>query len=930
MAGEAKEGAAMSGVTRTVSVALKLAVQDYVVNGGKAVATNKKIGDSVDGLAKTHKLAYDDIKRVSLGVGGALLAVAAYSVKAAYQFDKQMSEVQAVSGATADQLGQLRDAAIEAGKATIFSATDAAKAEAELAKAGVSTSDILGGALTGSLALASAGQMDLADSATIAAQAMNVFGLHGKDVTHIADVLASAANASAADMQGLGDSIKQGGLVAAQTGMSLEDTVGVLSAFADHALVGADAGTSMKTMLQALQAPSMKTKDLMNQLGISAYDTSGQFIGITALAGELQNQLGGLTQAERDNALAQIFGTDATRAASILYREGATGIANYITKVNQNGAAAQTAAQKMNNLAGDVEQLKGSFETLAIESSGGVTKGLRMVTEAATATLNVFIDLPTPITETATVLAGVGGAALLGTVGFVKLAQTAKNASDILKGMGEGGPKLITFLTTIGRTAGPIAGAALAAGLFATVVAELLKNDMPKFKPAARNVDELTQSLKYLADTGKVAGYLAQTMGANLKQLALELQQVGRSAKDMLQGGSAVAIASLQEQMDHLATQGASDMKAINESLINLLNTAGASTANLAFDDISKKLQDMGVPLSVINKDLGGYLDAANNVDLANKGAAKGFANASQQIEIMNGSLETGIERGETFTDVWKELNGALFNTDQARLAAQKAIDDVTESLKKNGKEWKGNSEAALENRIAIGQAAEKAAEAAQAKYEETGSVADANKVYDDYIGKLRKVLLQAGLTKSQVDDLLTAYAKMPPSVTTQIHTPGLSTAVDQAGNLLAIIRHLPNGKTVRITVKTDGHGSLLGGALNRWGGVYEHAATGLLNEASTYSSANPGRYMIAEPQTGGEAFVPRRGDYGRSMSILGQAASWYGAMVVPRGGMGGGVTVQINAIASDPGGRQLLQQIRYVVDQAGGDPVKVLTPRRR
>jgi TP901 family phage tail tape measure protein len=77
-------------------------------------------------------------------------------------------------------------------------------------------------------------------------------------------------------------------------------------------------------MLQALQAPSGKTKDLMDELGISAYDTSGQFIGITSFAGQLKDKLSKLTPELRANAFAQIFGSDATRAANILYEQGRT------------------------------------------------------------------------------------------------------------------------------------------------------------------------------------------------------------------------------------------------------------------------------------------------------------------------------------------------------------------------------------------------------------------------------------------------------------------------------------------------------------------------------------------------------------------------------------------------------------------------------
>ena len=91
-----------------------------------------------------------------------------------------MSGVAPVANAPSAELDQLREAALKAGADTVFSATEAAQAQSELVKAGVSVADdVMGGALAGSLDLAAAGQLDLANAATISAQAMNLFGLGG-------------------------------------------------------------------------------------------------------------------------------------------------------------------------------------------------------------------------------------------------------------------------------------------------------------------------------------------------------------------------------------------------------------------------------------------------------------------------------------------------------------------------------------------------------------------------------------------------------------------------------------------------------------------------------------------------------------------------------------------------------------------------------
>lgn len=315
------------------------------------------------------------------------------TIKVAANFEASMNRLGAVSGASAGQMKQLQQAALDLGKSTKFSASEVASAESELAKAGVAVADILGGALKGSLSLAAAGNIELADAATVAAQAMNIFNLAGSDVEHIADVLAAGANKSAADVGQLGQAMQQAGLMANNAGLSLEETVGTLALFADNALIGSDAGTSLKTMLAALAAPSNEAAQAMAELGISAYDAKGNFIGISEFAGILQEKLGGLTQAQRDAALATIFGRDASRAALLLLEAGKGTVEEYTTAVNDSGAAARAAAANTAGAAGAWEQLQGAIETIQIEIG---SKLLPVLTELA---LWVADNLPRAIED---------------------------------------------------------------------------------------------------------------------------------------------------------------------------------------------------------------------------------------------------------------------------------------------------------------------------------------------------------------------------------------------------------------------------------------------------------------------------------------------------------------------------------------------------
>jgi TP901 family phage tail tape measure protein len=115
------------------------------------------------------------------------------------------------------------------------------------------------------------------------------------------------------------------------------------------------------------------------------------------MAGQLQTHLSGLTEEQRNSALATIFGSDAVRAANVLYKEGASGIADWTSKVNDQGYAAEQAAKLNDNLRGDLERLGGSFDTLLISIGSGAQGPLRMLTQGLTDVLDGISSLGGPL-----------------------------------------------------------------------------------------------------------------------------------------------------------------------------------------------------------------------------------------------------------------------------------------------------------------------------------------------------------------------------------------------------------------------------------------------------------------------------------------------------------------------------------------------------
>ncbi|OOB91187.1 phage tail tape measure protein [Rathayibacter sp. VKM Ac-2630] len=178
---------------RVTQISLLAKVGSYIADMKKASrATQDSTAESEAALRKQHE-AMSEVGAQATVMGGLILAGVGVAVAKFAEFDKAMSEVQASTHESADNMALLRDAALDAGAKTAFSATEAANAIDELAKAGISTADITGGALAGSLDLAAAGGLGVADAAEIAATAMTQFNKKGSEVPHIADLLAAGA-----------------------------------------------------------------------------------------------------------------------------------------------------------------------------------------------------------------------------------------------------------------------------------------------------------------------------------------------------------------------------------------------------------------------------------------------------------------------------------------------------------------------------------------------------------------------------------------------------------------------------------------------------------------------------------------------------------------------------------------------------------------
>lgn len=372
--------AAAQARTKTVANAM---------NGDVAAATQR----TEDRFASLGTVAATALKATAVGAGIAGVA----SVKMAGDFEQSLNVLRSVSGATDGQMQQLAATARQLGQDAALpgvSAKDAAAAMVELAKAGVGVNDTMGAA-KGVLSLAKAGQLEVADAATITARALNAFGLEGNQASRVADVLAAGANSSSADVNEMAYALSMAGSSASRMGVSLQDTITALGVFSNAGVNGSDAGTSLKTMLQRLAAPTSEASAAMKELGLNFFDASGKFVGLESTADQLNKKLAGLTQQQREQALATIFGADSSRVAGILAKEGAAGFNEMSKAVNKQGAATDLAKAQNSGFNGALDNLISTLETVGTDLGTKVLPPLTALITTLAAGVGPAVDFVT-------------------------------------------------------------------------------------------------------------------------------------------------------------------------------------------------------------------------------------------------------------------------------------------------------------------------------------------------------------------------------------------------------------------------------------------------------------------------------------------------------------------------------------------------------
>lgn len=344
-------------------------------------AAHNKADSLAQSFANTRKQMRQQAVGSAVKVGGA--ALAAYQVlKPAIAFDKQVSANQAVlelqKGSL--ELEKLRNQAITEGSRSAFSALEAAQAQYELGAAGLSVKQVYD-SLPGTLDLAAAGQLDVARAAEIAGGVMNGFGLQADQMARLGDVMVATSNKTAVGVEDIGEAMKVAAPMAKVYGATLEKTNAMIGILGNNQIKGSDAGTGIKAIMTRLATQPKAVFAALDAIKFNPVNKDGTMKDIDEVLNEIRIRTKDLSTDEQIQIFAGIGGLEhGSKLAALVASTGVldknTGkVVNEFKELenvllNSSGLAKKVADIQLDNLYGDIDQLKGAWESLSIALGG--------------------------------------------------------------------------------------------------------------------------------------------------------------------------------------------------------------------------------------------------------------------------------------------------------------------------------------------------------------------------------------------------------------------------------------------------------------------------------------------------------------------------------------------------------------------------------
>jgi TP901 family phage tail tape measure protein len=402
----------------------------------------RQLRSNIFGSTRAIKAFRDQAKMTGFALGATFTApmvvLGKEAVKAVAKYELAMKLFQTTTKASGDDMAAVETGMKDLSKTTVgatFSQTEMAQVLLELGKAGFSAKDALA-MLPSLLTLARAGDLEAADAATTLADTLSAFKLPATEAARVVDVLAGAALSSTAEINDVTMAASQASAAFAQAGIPVEDMATAISLMANAGIKGSDAGTALKTMVMRLIAPTQESAAWFAVMGVKLRDADGQLRPFGDIVKDTTSGLARLNPAQRDMALAAIFGTDAFRGAVNVLAQGADRWEASKKQVTEMGQAYEYATAKADTLQGKWDTLQAKLDDFETNAGKPHLETLKTWVDRLGGLIDKFQALPEPVQNATFAAAG-----FLGVVGPLSLA-VAGLASAIAS---VGGPFVIAM-----------------------------------------------------------------------------------------------------------------------------------------------------------------------------------------------------------------------------------------------------------------------------------------------------------------------------------------------------------------------------------------------------------------------------------------------------------------------------------------------------
>lgn len=351
------------------------------------------------------------------------------AARSAATFEDAILGLKAAAGLSAEDISKLEAQAIALSRSMGVAPAKVANAMLELAKAGMSVEDILGGAAESAVQFARVSGVDMAEAAVFMKVAMNSFGVSAVEAV---DTLSAAADASETSIAAMVESFALVGSAGALFNQSLFDISQGLAVLARFGIRGEEAGTGIKTMLVRLTSPSKEAEDALAKIGLTLgdfRDADGKLLPLVQIVGVLEKALVGVDQQMRDKILGDVFGDRGIRVIGAFLQVGTRGFETMADAMESNLPVSKKFEILMSGITGAFEKLGAAVQRLSIsfakaigDSAGKVVNGLVWIIDVLGMLIEMFPFASKVIAGATAAIFLLGAAAIVGGVACKVLA----------------------------------------------------------------------------------------------------------------------------------------------------------------------------------------------------------------------------------------------------------------------------------------------------------------------------------------------------------------------------------------------------------------------------------------------------------------------------------------------------------------------------